>query len=105
MDGSNSDMKINYSDFLAKVVDINKEVNDFDIETAFKHIDTEGSGKITKENIIKFLRRKGDTSPEKNASIIFKQTHEKLKDTKKHDNRDSELFNYIEPSTHKKRWD
>lgn len=102
MNRSNADLKINYSDFLTKVIDINKEVNDFDIETAFKHFDAEGSGKITKESIIKFLKRKGDTSPEKNASIIFKQTHEKLKDTNKHENKDYDFSHYVEAASPKK---
>ena len=39
---------INYSDFLAKVIDINKEVTEEEINKAFKHLDATESGKITK---------------------------------------------------------
>lgn len=77
MYGGYRNSKINYSDFLTRVVDINSEVNDFDIESAFKHLDTDGTGKITKENMILFFKRKGedDEHAEKSASQIIKEVN------------------------------
>ena len=79
MDKEEGDLKINYSDFLAKVININKEVSDFDIEKAFKHLDSTGTGKITKENLALFLKRKGDEDAETNAELLLTSAHEKLK--------------------------
>ena len=89
-------LEINYSDFLAKVIDINKEVNDFDIEKAFKQLDSDNSGKITKENLALFLRRKGDSKPEENASLLLVSATNRLKAKQEHQNRDSQLFTKID---------
>lgn len=91
MHGGDGDFTINYSDFLAKVIDINKEVDDFNIEKAFQTLDTDGSGKITKEDLALFLKRKGDDRAEENAQKFIKSAQRKLK-------RDSKPFEMEETS-------
>mmetsp|Transcript_6958 Transcript_6958/g.7862 ORF Transcript_6958/g.7862 Transcript_6958/m.7862 type:complete len:319 (+) Transcript_6958:628-1584(+) len=86
MDSEGKNLQINYSSFLAKVIDINSEVTDFDIEKAFKHFDSVNSGRITRTSIIKFLKRKGDESAEKNATILMKEARIKLNQTEEHKN-------------------
>ena len=65
---------------MAKVININEEVTDEEIQNAFKHLDASESGKITKASIVKFLKRKGDDSAELNAGIIWTQTKVKIKE-------------------------
>ena len=47
----NKDMKINYSDFMARVIDITREVEQDDLKMAFQYFDADNSGKITKEDL------------------------------------------------------
>ena len=47
----NHDMQIHYSDFLTRALDITKEVEQYDLVKAFQHFDSDGSGKITKEDL------------------------------------------------------
>jgi len=47
----NKGMQINYSDFVTRALDITREVEQDDLLMAFQHFDTDGSGKITKEDL------------------------------------------------------
>ena len=53
-------LKIKYSDFLMRVVDLKKEVRAEDIAFAFSHIDSDNSGKINAKDLHSFLKRRGD---------------------------------------------
>ena len=47
----NNHIQINYSDFLTRALDITKEVEQDDLIKAFQHFDSDGSGKITKDDL------------------------------------------------------
>ncbi len=50
---------INYTEFLGATLDIRTALNKERLWHAFRHFDTEGDGKITKEELIQVFRRKG----------------------------------------------
>jgi len=56
----NKNLKINYSDFMTRVVDITREVEHDDLVKAFQHFDSDNSGKITKEDLKNLMKRKGE---------------------------------------------
>ena len=55
----NMDAVVTYSDFLTKVVDIRKEINDDDVKKAFEHFDKDGSGKIDMKDMHSLIQRRG----------------------------------------------
>lgn len=69
----NKDLKINYSDFMTRVLDIAKEVEHDDLIKAFKHFDSDGSGKITKEDLKNLMRRKGENLDDQELDELLKQ--------------------------------
>lgn len=79
MSKDGKDTKIKYSDFITKVMSINQEIDDFNIEKAFNQIDSQGTGKITKESLALFLKRKGDDRATTNANLMFQSAKRKLK--------------------------
>lgn len=71
-------LKIKYSDFLLRIVDIKKEVKAEDIANAFKHLDTDGSGKIDAKDLQSFLRRRGEDITEEEASAMIRKAETKV---------------------------
>lgn len=51
--------QINYSEFLAATVNINKLMTNDNLKSIFQNFDTDGSGKITKEDIVVAFSKKG----------------------------------------------
>ena len=43
--------KINYSEFLAAIIDVQKHMSDAKLKTIFNQFDTDASGNITRENV------------------------------------------------------
>jgi len=50
---------LNYSQFLAKVIDVRKDIKDEHLQRIFKQIDSENSGAISQKTLDKFFKRKG----------------------------------------------
>jgi calcium-dependent protein kinase len=57
--GYDLDATINYSQFIAKAINIRKEIKEDDIKKVFNQLDHNNSGTITKENLGNFFKRKG----------------------------------------------
>jgi Ca2+-binding EF-hand superfamily protein len=64
-------LKIQYSDFLLRIVDIKKEIKCEDILTAFNHLDTDKSGTIGAKDLKCFLKRRGEEVSEKEVIPLF----------------------------------
>jgi Ca2+-binding EF-hand superfamily protein len=97
-------LKINYSDFLLRIVDIKREIKHEDIANAFIHLDTDGSGKIDVKDLQSFLRRRGDDISEEEAFAMIKQANKKIsslsvefKDKKTNCESDEQMENYDGP--------
>jgi Ca2+-binding EF-hand superfamily protein len=71
-------MKIKYSDFLLRIVDIKKEVRAEDIANAFMHLDTDNSGKIDTKDLQNFLKRRGEDVSEEDALRMIRKAELKL---------------------------
>jgi len=68
-----SNAKITYFDFLVRVIDVNNDIDEEDIQKAFRQLDTDNSGKITEGCLKKFLQRKGEYWTDVRASMILNQ--------------------------------
>lgn len=73
---NDSNVRINYFDFLVRVVDVSNDFDEEDIKKAFSLLDTDNKGKITDSAIKKFLQRKGDSWSDLKASIMINQVDE-----------------------------
>lgn len=71
-------LKIQYSDFLLRIVDIKKEVKAEDIANAFIHLDTDRSGKIDVKDLQNFLKRRGEDATEEEAAKMMRKAECKL---------------------------
>lgn len=95
----NQNVQISYSDFLTRALDITREVEQDDLLRAFQHFDSDGSGKITKENLKDIMKRKGENLNEDEINELINQvdgTPSKDKDLKDRTEINFETFkNYI----------
>lgn len=66
-------LKIKYSEFLLRVVDLKHEVRPEDIAFAFTHIDSDNSGKINAKDLQSFLKRRGDDVTISEAQEMIKK--------------------------------
>lgn len=72
-------LKIQYSDFLLRVVDLKKEIKAADIASAFVHIDADKSGRINAKDLRNYLIRRGeDVSEEEAQEILGKAEHKAI---------------------------
>jgi Ca2+-binding EF-hand superfamily protein len=85
----NLDATINYSQFVAKVINAKKEISDIEIKQVFNQIDEEASGVINYQNLTKYYQRKGKQSYEDVVSDFFQKAYIQKKTESK---RESELF-------------
>lgn len=69
----NKNLKINYSDFITRVVDITREVEHDDLIKAFQHFDSDNSGKITKEDLKNLMKRKGENLNDQELEELLNQ--------------------------------
>ena len=65
--------KIDYFDFLTRIIDINTDISEQDIERAFKQFDVSNCGKITDIGFKKFMNMKGEKCTDLTASLILNQ--------------------------------
>lgn len=65
------DITLNYTDFLAKVIDIRTVFSEEDIINTFKHFDTSNSGEINIHDISKHMNRRGEACSVEDATKIF----------------------------------
>ncbi|CAI2385645.1 unnamed protein product [Moneuplotes crassus] len=72
------ELKIHYSDFLLRIVDIKKEIKAEDIANAFFHLDTSDNGKISADDLLKFLKRRGDESTLEDCKAMIRKVELKL---------------------------
>lgn len=77
--GENKNLKINYSDFMARVVDITKEVEQDDLLKAFQHFDSDGKGKITKEDLKNLMKRRGENLTDDEVDDLLAQVDSSFK--------------------------
>lgn len=77
----NPHLKIKYSEFLLRIVDIRREVRAEDIFGAFSRIDSDGTGTIDAKDIQNFLLRKGNGVTEKEAAEMIKAVDSKISRT------------------------
>lgn len=73
MHAKNRKLKINYSDFITRVVDITREVEQDDLIKAFQHFDSDGSGKITKDDLKNLMKRKGENLTDAELDELLNQ--------------------------------
>ena len=78
MNKKDPDLKIQYSDFLLRIVDIKKEIKAEDIANAFFHLDVSENGKISADDLHKFLKRKGDESSIEDCKDMIRKAELKL---------------------------
>lgn len=71
-------LKINYSDFLLRIVDIKQEVKKEDIANAFMQFDTDKTGKIDVKKIQSFLKRRGEDITEEDALAMIGNAEDKI---------------------------
>lgn len=88
----NLDATINYSEFVAKVINAKKELSDIEIMQVFNHIDEEASGVISYQNLTKYYQRKGKQSYEDVVSEFFLKANIEKKAKSR---REAELFGEI----------
>lgn len=74
----NPHLKIKYSEFLLRIVDIRKEVKHEDIYQAFKRIDVDESGTINVKDLQDFLKRKGDNISTEQAKEMLNLADSKV---------------------------
>lgn len=79
----NKNLKINYSDFITRVVDISKEVQQDDLIKAFQHFDSDNSGKITKEDLKNLMKRKGENLTDEEVEELLNQVDSSPKEDHK----------------------
>ena len=72
----NKNTQISYSDFVTRALDITREVEQDDLMLAFQHFDTDGSGKITKEDLKNIMKRKGEYLNEEELDELINQVDE-----------------------------
>lgn len=65
------DTPISYSDFLAKVINIRREIREEDVRKAFDQLDINKKGKISTEDLSHLLQRRGHDSVR--ASTLLKE--------------------------------
>ncbi|MCQ2820877.1 MAG: protein kinase [archaeon] len=71
MTDTNKDGVIEYTEFIAAALDIKKDIRDVYLSEAFNSFDTDGSGKISKEELMKILQvEEGDSQTECVKKII-----------------------------------
>ena len=71
LNNSQPDLKIKYSDFLLKIIDLKREIKPEDIEHAFNHIDAVKSGRITTKDLHGYLKRWGEDITEEEAKDMI----------------------------------
>lgn len=75
---NNPDLKIEYSDFLLRIVDLRKEIKAEDIANAFFHLDSQKTGKIRPIDLQKFFKRRGEEISEEQALDMIRKAELKL---------------------------
>ncbi|CAI2362808.1 unnamed protein product [Moneuplotes crassus] len=83
----NEDLKIQYTDFIARVLDITREVENDDLIRVFQHFDSDGSGKITKDDLKMVMKRKGENLSEEELNELIGQVDSSLRAGKNENNR------------------
>jgi Ca2+-binding EF-hand superfamily protein len=65
------DRMINYSEFLSATIQVKSILTDEKLKSIFKQFDTDSTGKITAENIIKAMQKLGHTVSHAEIKEIF----------------------------------
>ena len=65
--------QISYTEFLAATLDSKHVTNGEMLSEIFHQFDTDGSGSITKENIVNAMAKIGKTVTDKEADLIMKE--------------------------------
>lgn len=79
------DITINYTDFLAKVIDIKEVFTEEDIINTFKYFDQKNSGAINADDISSYMHRKGEDCQKDQAMEMLKVVDKKnLRTNNKH---------------------
>ena len=71
-------MKIKYSDFLLRIIDLKREIRAEDIASAFNHIDSDKSGKIESKDLQNYLKRRGEDISEEEVKEMIKKAESKV---------------------------
>jgi Ca2+-binding EF-hand superfamily protein len=84
---------------MTRVVDITREVEHDDLIKAFQHFDSDNSGKITKEDLKKLMKRKGENMTDRELDELLNQVDSSPKEEHKYNGRTEINFetfkNYI----------
>lgn len=88
------DANISYSDFLAKVINVRKEISEDAVQKAFEQLDVNHKGKIDAKDLTSFLQRKGidDVNADHLLSEVDKNKH-KMSIGPHSENRFDHMFN------------
>ncbi|CAI2384535.1 unnamed protein product [Moneuplotes crassus] len=78
LDKKAPELEIHYSDFLLRIVDVRKEIKAKDIANAFFHLDGSKNGKISAEDLHRFLKRRGDEFDLEECKDMIRKAEEKL---------------------------
>lgn len=82
-------LKLDYTDFLTKVIDVKQVFTDEDIINTFKYFDTTNSGTISHNDISAFMGRKGEICTEEDALKLINNVESineySIKDFSTHD--------------------
>ena len=65
--------KINYTEFLVATLDVKNFLDDNKLQAVFSQFDTNGSGVITKENIITAMNKIGHEITQEDLDEIMKE--------------------------------
>ena len=68
--------KINYSEFLAATIDVNKHMSEQKLKTIFQQFDTDDSGALTKSNLYYAMQKLGQEITDEEINDIMKE-HDK----------------------------
>jgi Ca2+-binding EF-hand superfamily protein len=69
-------MKMNYSEYLTKVVKARKEINEDNLKKIFQQLDHNNTGIITQEDLERFYKRKGVETFEPAVQEFFNEARE-----------------------------
>lgn len=67
------DKKINYTEFLVATLDVQRFLDDNKLKAVFHQFDTDGSGSITKDNIINAMNKIGRPVSHKDLDEIMEE--------------------------------
>ena len=70
--------KINYTEFLVATLDVKTFLDKSKLQALFNQFDTDGSGEITKDNIITAMNKLGHSITQKELDEVMRQ-HDTLK--------------------------